>query len=72
MKYKILVAEDDLIERMVLCKTLRKHLDPIRAEHAERAKEAATRKAYKQKYRKNDPMNVFRKEWNNTLGTVQR
>lgn len=26
MKYKILVAEDELIERMVLCKTLRKHL----------------------------------------------
>ena len=52
--------------------TLRKHLDPIRAEHEERAKEAATRKAYKQKYRKNDPMNVFRKEWNKTLGTVQR
>lgn len=29
MKYKILVAEDDLIERMVLCKTLRKHLGEL-------------------------------------------
>lgn len=26
MKYKVLVAEDELIERMVLCKTLRTHL----------------------------------------------
>ena len=26
MKYKVLVAEDELIERMVLCKILRKHL----------------------------------------------
>lgn len=26
MKYKVLVAEDERIERMVLCKTLRKHL----------------------------------------------
>ena len=26
MKYKVLVAEDELIERMVLCKILKKHL----------------------------------------------
>ena len=29
MKYKILIAEDELIERMVLCKTLRKHLGEL-------------------------------------------
>lgn len=29
MKYKVLVAEDELIERMVLCKTLRKHLGEL-------------------------------------------
>ena len=29
MKYKALVAEDELIERMVLCKTLRKHLGEL-------------------------------------------
>ena len=29
MKYKVMVAEDELIERMVLCKTLRKHLGEL-------------------------------------------
>lgn len=29
MKYKVLVAEDELIERMVLCKILRKHLGEL-------------------------------------------
>ena len=29
MKYKVLVAEDELIERIVLCKTLRKHLGEL-------------------------------------------
>jgi len=29
MKYKVLIAEDELIERMVLCKTLRKHLGEL-------------------------------------------
>ena len=29
MKYKVLVAEDELIERMVLCKILRKHLSEL-------------------------------------------
>lgn len=29
MKYKVLVAEDEPIERMVLCKTLRKHLGEL-------------------------------------------
>ena len=29
MKYKVLVAEDELIERRVLCKTLRKHLGEL-------------------------------------------
>lgn len=29
MKYKVLVAEDELIERMVLCKTLRNHLGEL-------------------------------------------
>ena len=29
MKYKVMVAEDERIERMVLCKTLRKHLGEL-------------------------------------------